>query len=123
MICLDTNYLILGLIQDSKESHELVEWHRQGETLMTPMPAWYEFLCGPVNAVQVETIRAFLVDIIPFEETQAVKAAQLFDLTGRNRRLRVDGMIAATAICAEAALATNNKRDFEPFTKHGLVLT
>ncbi|NBB78788.1 MAG: PIN domain-containing protein [Verrucomicrobia bacterium] len=122
MICLDTNYLILGLIKGSDESHALIEWHHQGEALVAPMPAWYEFLCGPVNPAQVSTIRAFLVEIIPFGETQSEKAAELFTLTGRNRRLKIDGMIAATAICANAALATNNRDDFKPFVKHGLKL-
>ena len=122
MICLDTNYLIRGLIQDSEESLELIQWHRQGEVLVTPMPVWYEFLCGPVDAVQIEAIRAFLAEIIPFGEIQTVAAAELFTLTGRNRRLKIDGMIAATAIRANAALATDNKKDFKPFTKHGLTL-
>lgn len=122
MICLDSNYLILGLIHGSEESLELIEWYRQGERLVTPMPAWYEFLCGPVNDIQIETIRAFLAEIIPFGEIQAVKAAELFVLTRRKRRLKIDGMIAATAVCANAALATSNKSDFELFVKHGLKL-
>ena len=122
MICLDTNYLILGLIQGSEESLELIEWYRQGEVLVTSMPTWYEFLCGPVDDVQIETIRAFLAEIIPFGEIQTVKAAELFLLTGRKRRLKIDGMIAATAVSANAALATNNKSDFNPFVKHGLTL-
>ena len=36
--------------------------------------------------------------------------------------MKIDGMIAATAVCANAALATNNKSDFKPFVKHGLKL-
>jgi len=122
MICLDTNYLILGLIEGSEESLELIEWHRRGEVLVTPMPAWYEFLCGPVDEPQVGAMRAFLTEIVPFGEVQALKSAELFTLAGRKRRLKVDAMIAATAVCAGAALATNNASDFKPFVEHGLQL-
>jgi hypothetical protein len=49
MICLDTNYLILGLVPGSRESKDLIAWALAGETLIAPMPAWYEFICGPVT--------------------------------------------------------------------------
>ncbi len=122
MICLDTNYLILGLTQGSKESKELVRWYQAGEALVTPMPAWYEFLCGPVSKQQVETMRAFLTEIVPFGEEQAETAAQLFEAAGRKRALRVDAMIAATAMVAQAKLATNNRNDFRKFADSGLML-
>ncbi len=122
MICLDTNYLILGLVPASQESQDLVRWIQAGEVLITPMPAWYEFLCGPVTPAQVSTIRAFLQDIIPFDEPQATAAASLFNAAGRKRALRVDAMIAATAMVAGAALATNNRSDFNAFVPHGLAL-
>ena len=122
MICLDTNYLILGLVPGSKESLDLIAWIRGGETLITAMPAWYEFLCGPVTPAQVTTIRAFLHDIIPFDEPQANAAASLFNAAGRKRGLRVDAMIAATAVVAGAAMATNNHSDFAAFVPYGLTL-
>jgi predicted nucleic acid-binding protein len=40
----------------------------------------------------------------------------------RKRSTRVDAMIAATAIVADAALATNNATDFLPFRDSGLRL-
>ena len=120
MICLDTNYLILGLVVDSKESRELTAWVQAGETLITPMFAWYEFLCGPVTAPQVATIRAFVQHVVPFDEPQAVTAARLFNAINRTRRLRVDAMIAGTAVAAGATLATNNREDFKAFVPHGL---
>lgn len=86
MICLDTNYLILGLVPGSRESQDLVGWVQEGETLVTPMPSWYEFICGPVTAAQVTTMRAFLADLVPFEEPQAVDAARLFNAVNRKRR-------------------------------------
>ncbi len=123
MICLDTNYLILGLVAGSPESAELTAWRRAGILLITPMPAWYEFLCGPVSSAQISTMRAFLHAIVPFETAQATAAAQLFNAAGRKRGLRVDAMIAGTAIAAGAALATNNQADFAPFITEGLKLT
>ena len=34
MICLDTNYLILGVVPGSQESKELIQWYQAGEALM-----------------------------------------------------------------------------------------
>jgi len=120
MICLDTNYLILGLVADSRESGEMRAWITSGEQLVTPMLAWFEFLCGPVTAAQRQTMNAFLHALLPFGEDQAVAAAGLFNASGRKRSTRVDAMIAATAIVAGADLATNNQHDFRAFTDDGL---
>ena len=49
-------------------------------------------------------------------------AGRLFNAIGRNRKYRVDAMIAGTAIAASARLATKNQADFEPFLQHGLEL-
>ena len=122
MICLDTNYLILGLVPGSRESQDLIAWVQAGETLIVPMPAWYEFSCGPVTAPQIAAIRAFLHDLFPFDEPQSSEAARLFNAAGRKRALRIDAMIAATALVAGALLATNNRSDFSTFVPHGLKL-
>lgn len=81
-----------------------------------------EFLCGPLTREQEETARAFLADIVPFTEREARGAVRLFNAAKRNRTLRVDAMISATAIVAKAPLATNNRDDFAPFLPHGLEL-
>lgn len=120
MICLDTNYLILGLVPGSREGRELTAWITSGERLVTPMLAWFEFLCGPVTAMQIQTMRAFLHALLPFDESHAVAAAGLCNVAGRKRTVRVDAMIAATAIVAGAALATNNQKDFGAFSASGL---
>ena len=120
MICLDTNYLILGLVAGSRESGELAAWVAAGEQLVAPSLVWFEFLCGPVTEVQVRTMRAFLHELTPFDEPQAIVAANLFNAAARKRSTRVDAMIAATAIVADAALATNNAADFLPFLESGL---
>jgi len=122
VICLDTN-LVRGLVKGAKESAELIEWYQSGEVLLSAVPAWYEFLCGPITGQQIGAIRAFLSGgISAFEEVQATEAARLFNATGRIRRLRVDAMIAATAIAASARLATSNTEDFKTFVPRGLKL-
>ena len=120
MICLDTNYLILGLVEGSRESQELSGWVRAGERLVAPALVWFEFLCGPITAAQTKTMRAFVQELLPFGEEQAVAAAELFNAAGRKRSTRVDAMIAATAIASGAALATNNQPDFRAFLQSGL---
>jgi predicted nucleic acid-binding protein len=120
MICLDTNYLIRGVSEGTAEADELVAWFKAGETLITPMPAWFEFICGPITQDQQTTMRAFLTKIVPFAEAEAVEAARLFNAIKRKRSLRVDAMIAGTAITAKARLATCKRADFAPFAAHGL---
>ena len=123
MICLDTNYLVRGLIKEARESSELVRWRQSGEILLSAAPAWYEFLCCPVTDLQIRIIRSFLSGgVAAFEEIQAAEAARLFNAIGRTRRLRTDTMIAATAIVAGASLATSNIEDFRVFIPHGLKL-
>ncbi len=122
MICLDTNYLILGLSEGSKEAEDLIEWSSAGERLVTPMAAWFEFLCGPVSSDQISTMRAFLHEILIFDEPQAREAARLFNAVKRKRSLRIDAMIAGAASINGARLATNNRVDFESFVSAGLEL-
>jgi len=122
MICLDTNYLIKGIELGSAEAVRMTAWYQAAEPMITAMPAWYEFHCGPLTGDQENAIRAFLSEIVPFDEKQAKAAALLFNETGRKRKLRVDAMIAGTAIAAGAKFATSNRADFEPFIPHGLEL-
>ena len=122
MICLDTNYLILSLVQGSPEADQLIAWSKSGEPLYAPALVWYEFLCGPVEETQASVLRAILHDVLPFDEAQAAEAARLFNAVERKRSLRVDAMIAAAALVRQAPLATDNRKDFEVFTPHGLRL-
>ena len=90
---------------------------------MSAAPGWYEFLCGPVASRHIQIVRGFLAGgVIVFEEVQAIEAARLFNAVGRTRRLRIDAMIAATAIVAGARLATSNAEDFKAFVPHGLTI-
>ncbi|MFT5126024.1 MAG: putative nucleic acid-binding protein [Kiritimatiellia bacterium] len=122
MICLDTNYLILGLVPGSPEATRLLAWLDAGEQFVVPSVVWYEFLCGPVNELQVRAMRSMVAIVVPFDQGLAEETAQLYHATGRRRQLRVDCMIAATAISKAVALATNNRADFQAFVRHGLDL-
>lgn len=123
MICLDTSYLVRGLIASTPEAACLLKWIKKGEVLCASSIAWYETACGPVDSAGLKLCRSLLTGgILPFDEAQAAEAARLFNATGRLRRLRVDAIVAAAAIVAGASLATGNQRDFLPFIGHGLKL-
>jgi predicted nucleic acid-binding protein len=122
MICLDTNYLILGLVRGSGEAERIMAWSETGERFCVSAVVWYEFMCGPVTSVQVVAMRSLVDEIVPFDHAQAEQAARLFNAVGRNRQLRVDAMIAAAAVSRNAAFATADRDDFSPFVVHGLRL-
>ena len=122
MILLDTNYLIGVLVAGSDESRQILDWLKQGEVLITAMPAWYEFLCGPVSEVQIKAVQSILTEIVPLDEPQSREAARLFNHTGRRRALRIDALIASCATLKGALLATQNTSDFEIFVTQGLQL-
>ena len=122
VICLDTDYLILGLVPATTEAQQLIDWSDSGERFCTASASWYEFLCGPVNAAQVSTIRGVVESILPFGTRQAEEAARLYNATGRRRRLRVDAMIASVATTNNVPLVTNNMEDFASFVPLGLRL-
>jgi len=122
MICLDTNYLIRGLISATEEADSITRWLEHAEPIGMAAIAWFEFLCGPVSSEEIQLAKAILTaDILIFADVQATEAARLFNAVNRSRRFRVDAMIAGTAIAANARLATGNRDDFEPFTQHGLM--
>lgn len=123
MILLDTNYLIRLLVSGSEEARQVDAWLEDGQSLCTSSICWYEFGSGPVDAEGEEIVRALLdAGILPFDTTTAVEASSLFNRMGRSRRLRVDAMIAATAIIAGTRLATANDADFRVFVSEGLEL-
>jgi predicted nucleic acid-binding protein len=82
-----------------------------------------EFVTGPVLPTAVRSILQTLSGgVMAVGRREAELAAVLFNATGRKRPMRYDCMIAASAILADAELATNNIGDFLPFTPHGLRL-
>ena len=84
--------------------------------------AWTEFLCGPLNSAEAMLAARIIEKRLPFGSDEAGIAATLFNRSGRRRGSLVDCMIAATAICAEAPLATANLTDFRRFKVDGLRL-
>lgn len=123
MILLDANYLIAAPSAGGREAGELAAWKLQGEVLATTAIAWTEFLSGPVETDDIADVRELLDGgVLAFDEACAETAAKLFNLSGRNRRLRVDSMIAAVAVENGARLATRNAGDFQQFVPHGLKL-
>lgn len=121
MILLDTNYLIRALIDGTDEAAQVTEWLNEGEELCTSAISWYEFVSGPVDPEGMELIHRVIGGrVLPFVQDTAVEAARLFNLGGRVRRLRVDAMIAASAIIVNAYLATEKTADFRIFAKGGL---
>ncbi len=121
MILLDTDYLIRMLVNGTQEAERVSDWVRANEPLITSSICWYEFESGPVDAEGISLVTGVLRDrIIPFTGDHAREAARLYNNTGRQRRLRIDAMIAATAIVTGATLATANSGDFEPFIPLGL---
>ena len=123
MIHLDTNYLIGLLVKGSAQAIEVDGWLAAGDSLAASAIAWTEFLNGPITPSEISSANAVLQSrIIPFGPPEAALAAELFNKTGRRRGSRFDCLIAATAILAQAEVATVNQSDFKVFVPHGLKL-
>lgn len=121
-IHLDTSFLIHALVPRSPESDALRRWLGSGHALSICTLAWGEFLCGPLE-VEVEVLAHRIARIhVPLGTGEAAEAARLFNATGRRRGSFADCIVAATAFTSEAALATSDRGDFEPFVQEGLEL-
>jgi len=115
VIHLDTSFLIRALIAGTGEDYELQRWINSGTTLRINAVAWTEFICGPLDAGDLSLAATIVGEPLPFAGDDAVHAAELFNQTGRRRGSLFDCMIAATAIRANAILATGNRIDFQRF--------
>lgn len=122
MIQLDASFLIRALVSGSPEGKRLGEWLGSAKTIGISAVAWTEFMCGPVSAAVTESVELIIGDPVAFSATEAALAASLFNATGRRRGTLVDCMIAATAIHANASLATSNPADFRRLEELGLTL-
>ena len=122
MIHFDTNALIY-LPQWAKDGHPVVKRIVAGEPAAVCSVVWCEYLYGPLADDEAALARAFLQGRIqPVTEEDAQLAAELFNATGRKRTHRIDTLIAACAIRANAEFVTANVADFQPLTVHGLRL-
>lgn len=122
MIHLDTNFLIQALVPDSAAAAKLQTWLSQGEDLSISTIALSEFLCGPLTQEEAALAEMLFGASEPFLASDAGKAAELFNATGRRSRSLADCQIAAVALRCGARMATGNISDFTLFQSHGLTL-
>ncbi len=122
-IHLDTNYLIYYASGGRDDVVGHVEaWLREGRSVHVSAMAWAEFQCGPLTVRQQDLANEMIHGVLPITRDTGNLAGRLFAATGRRPRSLADCLIAACAIDAQAALATSNRADFEPFVAHGLLL-
>jgi predicted nucleic acid-binding protein len=123
MIHLDANVLIRLSVPGSAAAHKVRAWLLAGEAFSVSAPAWFEYISGPLTSAELIQAEALVQGrIVDFGKSTGHRAADLFNLTGRKRSTKLDCMIAATAILANARLATSNVGDFQSFVAHGLRL-
>ena len=122
MIQLDTSFLIRSLVPGTPEDGQLRRWLEDRSLLSVSAVVWTEFLCGPLRTREIQLARQVVGDVLPYGADEAALAAELFNRSGRRRGTLVDCMVAATALCREAPLATANRADFRQFESSGLKL-
>lgn len=121
MIHLDANVLMRLSVPGSSAATRLRSWLTAGEILGTSSPAWFDYVSGPATPQEVAHVRAILLGgIADFSQAESELAADLFNLTGRKRSMKLDCMIAATALRNGGRLATSNISDFLLFGPQGL---
>ena len=110
-IHLDTGFLIGALRRGSAEDERLRQGLVRGEAVGSSAVSWTEFLCGPVQGHAIELAARVVDEPVALLAVDAAAAAKLFNLGGRRRGSLNDCMIAATALRANASLATTNPAD------------
>ena len=122
MIHLDTSFLIRALVLGAPEDRKLRGWIGEGKTLGMSTVAWAELLCGPLKRSEMEWATEIVGQRQDFTPEHAELAARLFNESGRRRGSLIDCMIAATALVADAPIATANAADFLRFKDFGLTM-
>lgn len=122
MIHLDTSFLIRALVPGTPQETRLLAWFDGPDPVGVSAVVWAEFLCGPVSASFTTMARSLLGEPITLGPAEAERAARLFNDTGRRRGSFVDCLVAASALEADARLATDNVNDFARFAASGLQL-
>ena len=110
----DTDFLIYALQATGWERRRLLEAAGSNQALCISSVAWYEFSRGPRTPEQLATARTLFAEdgVIPFSESLAASAADVFRRLGSPRRRAADIAIGVTAASYEATLLTRNARDF-----------
>jgi predicted nucleic acid-binding protein len=119
-IHLDTSFLIRALVRGSVEDRLLRRWLGERRHLAMSAIAWTEFLCGPLEAEDVDLAAQVVGTVVAYGSSEGTVAAELFNAAGRRRGSLIDCMVAASALCHDAALATSNPADFRRFADDGL---
>ena len=117
---LDTSFLINSLVPGSSEGILLRGWLRDGASIEISSIGWAEFLCGPLDSSDIQLASRVVSTTVSFMAEDAVLSASLFNDSGRRRGSLTDCRIAATAVRADASLATSNPADFGRFETMGL---
>jgi predicted nucleic acid-binding protein len=114
IVHLDTDFLIYALSQAGTERNRLRRAAESDAVLQISAVAWYEFSRGPRIPEQIAVARSlFAADgVVPFSETIAAYAADVFRRLGSPRRRAADIAIGVTAAATGALLLTRNARDF-----------
>ena len=111
---LDTDFMLKAIGVKGAEQAVLRRLSDSDASIEISAIAWYEFCRGPRVPEQEALARSYLETdgIIPFDETIAANAADLFRRLGRPRKRAADVAIAATALFRGARLLSANTRDY-----------
>jgi len=111
---MDTDFLIWALESNGPERSKLLALVDEGADIGISSIAWYEFSRGPRTPQQLAVARSFFAreGIVPFSESTAALAAELFRSLGCPRQRGNDVAIGVTAVLSSAVLLTRNTRDF-----------
>lgn len=111
---LDTDFLIKAIGQNGPEREVMRRVEDSDAEIEISSLAWYEFCRGPRVPEQEALARSYLEHegVVPFTETLASTAADIFRTLGSPRRRAADIAIAVVAISRGARLLTANTRDY-----------
>jgi predicted nucleic acid-binding protein len=111
---LDTDFMLKAIGVKGSEQALLRRLSDSDASIEISAIAWYEFCRGPRVPEQEALARSYLETdgIIPFDETIAANASDLFRRLGSPRKRAADVAIAATALFRGARLLSANTRDY-----------
>lgn len=121
IVHLDTSFLVAALKKRSRETVVLERLLSERVPVKVSVVAWAEFLCGPLDDRDRKLATQMVGEPEPLIGEDCVRAADLFNKTGRRRGSLPDCLIAASALRDNARLATANLGDFRRFAGLELV--